>query len=134
MPIDIENLNSALESLKSGAEELYKNAGCPYTDMLEDSCVKRFEYTYEISWKMMKRVLKEVYGKTEQELTLNNIFRFMQGYGFITNWENWRGYAEKRNTTAHEYSLEKSRKLLEILPQFIKDCEELTANLGKNLK
>ena len=86
------------------------------TDMLEDSCVKRFEYTLETSWKLMKRILKKIYGKQEQELTVNNIFRFMQGYGFIKNWESWKDYYAKHNNTSHEYNLEKSRELLKIIP------------------
>ena len=60
----------------------------------------------------MKKFLMKTYGKTEQELTMNNIFRLMQGYGYIENWETWRDYYQKRNNTAHEYSLEKSRVLI----------------------
>lgn len=101
--------------------------------MLEDSCIKRFEYTLEIARKTMKRVLKNIYGKSEEELTVNNIFRFMQGYNFIPNWENWRGYYEKRNNTTHEYNLEKSRKLLSVIPDFINDVDILTRNLEEKL-
>ena len=82
----------------------------------------------------MKRVLKKIYGKNEEELTVNNTFRFMEGYKFIDNWENWQQYYEKRNNTAHEYNLEKSRRLLEIIPAFIKDTEILVKNLDKNLQ
>ena len=114
-------------------ETLKKNRTCDFADMLEDSCIKRFEYTLEIARKLMKRVLKKVYGKSEEELTVNNIFRFMQGYKFIPNWENWRDYYEKRNNTAHEYNLEKSRKLIEIIPQFIEDTVILTNNLEEKL-
>lgn len=133
MVIDISNLKSALQTLKSSMETLKKNRTCDFADMLEDSCIKRFEYTLEIARKLMKRVLKKVYGKSEEELTVNNIFRFMQGYKFIQNWENWRDYYEKRNNTAHEYNLEKSRKLIEIIPQFIEDTEILTNNLEEKL-
>lgn len=133
MVIDISNLKSTLQALKSSMETLKKNRTCDFADMLEDSCIKRFEYTLEIARKLMKRVLKKVYGKSEEELTVNNIFRFMQGYKFIPNWENWRNYYEKRNNTAHEYNLEKSRKLIEIIPQFIEDTEILTNNLEEKL-
>ena len=133
MSIDISNLKSALQTLKVSMETLSKNQTCDFVDMLEDSCIKRFEYTLEIARKLMKRVLKKIYGKSEEELTVNNIFRFMQGYKFIPNWENWRDYYEKRNNTAHEYNLEKSRKLIEIIPQFIEDTEILTNNLEEKL-
>lgn len=114
-------------------QKLEQNKSCDFVDMLEDSCIKRFEYTLEIARKTMKRVLKLVYGKSEEELTVNNTFRFMQGYNIILNWENWRDYYEKRNNTAHEYNLEKSRKLLEIIPDFIADVDILIKNLKEKL-
>ena len=113
--------------------KLEENKSCDFVDMLEDSCIKRFEYTLEIARKTMKRVLKNIYAKTEEELTVNNTFRFMQGYKFIPNWENWRTYYERRNNIAHEYNLEKSRKLLEIIPLFIEDVEYLVNKLEEKL-
>lgn len=115
-------------------EKLEENKTCDFADMLEDSCIKRFEYTLEIARKLMKKVLKKIYGRNEEELTVNNTFRFMQGYNFIPDWESWRGYYEKRNNTAHEYNLEKSRELIKIIPGFIRDAEILTENFRKNLK
>ena len=114
-------------------QKLEENKHCDFADMLEDSCIKRFEYTLEIARKTMKRVLKNIYGKSEEELTVNNVFRFMQGYKFIPNWENWRDYYEKRNNTAHEYNLEKSRKLLSVIPDFLKDVDILIKNLEEKL-
>jgi len=133
MDIDISNLESALETLKSSIETLDRYKNRDFADMLEDSCIKRFEYTLEIARKLMKKVLKKIYGKTEEELTVNNIFRFMQGYKFIPNWENWREYCEKRNNTAHEYDFTKSRKLIEIIPEFIKDSDILISNFKEKL-
>ena len=133
MVIDISNLESALKTLKSSIETLEQNKTCDFADMLEDSCIKRFEYTLEIARKLMKKVLKKIYGIQEEELTVNNTFRLMQGYKFITNWENWREYHEKRNNTAHEYNLEKSRRLIEIIPQFIIDTDVLIENLEEKL-
>ena len=133
MQIDITNLKLALETLKNSVNTINENRECYFVDMLEDSCIKRFEYTLEISRKTMKRVLKKIYGKSEEELTVNNIYRFMQGYRFIENWENWRDYTERRNNTAHEYSLEKSRKLMELIPQFILDVDFLIKSLEEKL-
>lgn len=134
MEIDITNLKSAFSTLKSSMEKLEENKTCDFVDMLEDSCIKRFEYTLEISRKIMKRILKKIYGKSEEELTVNNTFRYMQGYKFITNWENWKNYYEKRNNTAHEYNLEKSRALVSIIPEFIKDADFLIKNIERKIK
>lgn len=134
MTIDISNLKNAFQSLKLSMTVLEENNTCSFSDMLEDACIKRFEYTLEIARKLMKKVLKKIYGKTEEELTVNNVFRFMQGYKYINDWENWRGYYEKRNNTAHEYNLAKSRKLIEIIPLFINDTEILIKNLEEKLQ
>lgn len=133
MPINVLNLENATILLNDSYEILLKNQNDILTTVLEDAVIKRFEYTLEISKKIMKKVLKKFYDKQEEELTVNNIFRFMYGYNYISDWEHWRTYHEKRNTTAHEYNLEKSRRLLEIVPDFIKDTEELIKNLKEKL-
>lgn len=134
MEIDITNLKSAFQALKSSMKTLEENKTCDFVDMLEDSCIKRFEYTLEISRKIMKRILKKIYGKSEEELTVNNTFRFMQGYKFIPNWESWKNYYEKRNNTAHEYNLEKSRVLIKIIPDFIEDTDILINNIERKIE
>ena len=52
-----------------------KNTDSRMREFLEDACVKRFEFSLEISWKTMKRFLKLEYSKNDTELTMNNIFR-----------------------------------------------------------
>lgn len=119
------NLEKSYGTLLTCFEDFGKNQNSPLAEYIKDSCVKRFEYTLETSWKLMKKILIKKYGKNETELTINNIFRLMQGLGYTKNWENWRDYYQKRNTAAHEYNIEKSRELIEIIPSFIKDVEFL---------
>ena len=76
----------------------------------------------------MKKYFKIQYGKTESELTMNNIFRFMEGYGFTKSWLNWKNYYEIKNNTAHEYNIEKARNLINIIPDFINDVRFLKWN------
>ena len=100
--LDIEALRKAKTSLEK-AYRIYLQ-GSDDEEMCAiyaDSCVKRFEYT------------------------MNNIFRFMESYGFAKNWIDWRDYYSKRNNTAHEYSIEKSRNLIEIIPDFIESVNFL---------
>ena len=130
--IRTENLENAYKTLTECYDDYLANQSSVLLQYIADSCVKRFEYTLETSWKLAKKIFIKKYGKTEQELTINNIFRFMQGYGYAQNWENWRDYYQKRNSTAHEYSLEKSRKLLELIPDFITDVEFFLNKLQKD--
>lgn len=131
--IEISNLENAYKTLKTCYDDYAQNEDSPFLEYIADSCVKRFEYTLETAWKLVKRILIQKYGKSEQELSMNNIFRFMQGYGYAANWESWREYYQKRNDTAHEYNIVKSRKLIEIMPDFISDTEFLIKKLNEDL-
>ena len=131
---DIANLKNSINSLKECIEAYNSNSDKKMQGFIEDSCVKRFEFTVETSWKIMKRYLKEFYGKDDKELTMNNIFRLMEGYGFVKSWENWREYYAKRNDTSHEYNREKALKLIEIMPNLLKDAEFLYNELEKEIQ
>ena len=47
----------------------------------------------------------------------------MEGFGYSKDWLCWKDYYQKRNNTAHEYNLEKSRALIVIIPNFLSDVE-----------
>lgn len=124
--LDIEALRNAKKSLEK-AYNVYVTEidNVDMCDIVADSCVKRFEYTFETAWKVMKKYFKLQYSKTESELTMNNIFRFMEGYGFTSSWLKWKEYYAQRNNTAHEYNLNKSRNLITLIPDFLSEVETL---------
>jgi hypothetical protein len=53
--IDLTSLEKALESLKRG---VVRSRDDPADEELRDAVIQRFEYTYELSWKMLKRILE----------------------------------------------------------------------------
>lgn len=131
--MNINNLISALSTLQSGYAQFQNNKDLNIKDMLADSCVKRFEYTIETAIKLMRKFLKQIYFIDEKDLTINNIFRLMEGYEFINSWESWKNYYQRRNDTSHEYNIEKSRELINLIPQFMQDISFLVKNLEKAL-
>lgn len=130
--MNINSLKEALKTLKDVQLQYVKNSNRNLQSISADSCVKCFEYTLETSVKLMKKMLKTQYAKEETDLTVNNIFRLMQSYGFISFWISWRNYYQQRNFITHKYNLEKSRELLKIMPSFIDDCSFLIEKLEKN--
>lgn len=131
---DITNLKNCIAALKECIDAYQSNTNEQMRGFIEDSCVKRFEFTVETSWKTMKKYLKTFYGKSDKELTMNNIFRLMEGYGFIHNWEDWREFYAKRNDTSHEYNREKALKIIENAEQLLNESEFLYNELEKNLE
>lgn len=131
--LDITNLKKCIDSLRECKEAYNTITDEQMRGFIEDSCVKRFEFTVETSWKMMKKYLKEVYGKDDKELTMNNIFRLMEGYGFIKSWETWREYYDRRNDTSHEYNREKALNILNSMESLLNDANYLYTELEKEL-
>ena len=131
--LDITNLKNSINSLQECIEAYKTITDTQMRGFIEDSCVKRFEFTVETSWKLMKKYLKEVYGKDDKELTMNNIFRLMEGYGFIKSWETWRGYYDRRNDISHEYNQEKAMNILKSMDNLLEDANYLYSELEKEL-
>lgn len=129
--IILDNLRNSLETLREGYRKFDANTDSQLNLLLEDGCIQRFEYTLEAAWKIMKRYLKIKYGKSNEELTINNIFRLMESFDMIDNWEEWRDYYRKRNDSSHEYNIIKSREVITIIPNFIKNTQILLNNLEK---
>lgn len=131
--LDLSNLKNSLSTLVECYADLSSEEDEKIKTYIQDSCVKRFEYTYETAKKIMNKYLKKEYDKTEQELSINNIFREMYGLSLIENFENWVEYRKKRNITSHEYNIDLSSSIIDVVPIFIKDVEYLIGALDKVL-
>lgn len=127
--LDLTNLKKWFKSLSECYQDYVNQSDIKIKSYIKDSCIKRFEYTYETAKKIMNKFLKKEYDKSEKELSINNIFREMYGLDFINNFENWVDYREKRNFTSHEYNDSKTYIILDLIPQFIKDVEYLIISL-----
>jgi Nucleotidyltransferase substrate binding protein like len=55
MKLDLSALEKALASL---ARALQRAQGLPADEELRDACIQRFEYSFELAWKMLKRRLE----------------------------------------------------------------------------
>lgn len=131
--LDLSNLKNSFSTLKDCYSDYGKQTDEKLKTYIKDSCIKRFEYTYETAKKVMNKFLKKEYDKTEKDLSINNIFREMYGLGLIKSFENWVKYREQRNTVAHEYDIVKTYPIIDIIPEFIADTEYFITNLEKVL-
>jgi len=131
--LNLNILKKSLATLKECYQDLNIQEDEKIKNYIKDSCVQRFEYTYETSKKLMNKFLKKEYDKTEKDLTINNIFREMFALGLIESFENWAEYREKRNITSHEYNIELTYPIIDIIPKFTADVDFLIKNFEKVL-
>jgi nucleotidyltransferase substrate binding protein (TIGR01987 family) len=102
------------------------------TDDLDiDGAIKRFELTYELSWKVIKLYLEDlgIICKSPREC-----FKQAKVNGLIDNEELWMEMIETRNRLVHEYSAEFSREIFEeIKTKYVKILEDLYKTLKERL-
>lgn len=128
--LSLTNLKNAIDSLIESSSAYKSNKDEKMRGFIEDSCVKRFEFTVETSWKIMKKFLKLEYGKSDAELTMNNIFRFMEGYNLISSWESWKNYYNHKIYLEENYNQNSINKTLSLVDSFINDSLKLYTNLS----
>jgi len=66
-----------------------------------DATIQRFEYTFELFWKTMKRLQEKMGG--EQVPLLKMVLQKAYQLGWIENEEIWLAMLEDRNMSSHVY-------------------------------
>ena len=103
----------------------------PKTPVVRDSAIQRFEYTYELGVKMLKRVLEQVEPARAavDELGFRNLIRLGAEKGFVEDPEAWFAYRESRNITSHAYDEAKAEAIYAVLPAFARSARALFGKL-----
>ncbi len=121
----LTSFEKAINSLKEAIAEYNKDKS---NSFVRDSVIQRFEYTYELSIKMLKRYL-EIISSSKSEvdmMSFNDIIRKANIKGMLSgNLEDWRNYRDMRNITSHTYDEEKASQVISVVDGFLYDAEFL---------
>jgi len=128
--IDLTPLQKAMDSLASAIERTEREQP---DDMLRDSVIQRFEYTYELCWKMLKRRLKLDAPSPEaiDEMSFREMIREGAARGLIDDPLAWFNYREKRNLTSHTYDEKVALDVYQAALAFLLDAKNLFSALQK---
>jgi len=125
VPLILTHFEKAIASLKE-VLALEKD------DIIRDSAIQRFEYTYELAWKLMQRRLKEDVGREEvAALSRKDLFRLAAEKKLISDPRPWFEYYEARNLTAHTYDESLAEEVYRAAARFIHDAESLFHELTR---
>ena len=116
---DLSSLKLALNSLKDVLKQ-------DYNDYIRDAAIQRFEYTFELAWKAMKRTLKE---EGSEIGSPKQVFRSAFEAKLIDNLEQWFALLKERNLTVHTYNEETAKEVYESAKSFPKVVDQLIYNL-----
>jgi len=128
-----EHLNRAIKTLEYSINESkkYEKWDLEMFNIFRDSVIQRFEYSFELSWKMMKFLGIKI----EWEDEVRTVFQAIKmGFraGYIEDLEKWFEMKDFRNKTSHEYEediaddlyYKVSSEYLELMQDYIKNLQE----------
>ena len=131
MKLDLTSLISSITSFKEAIDKYNEDTT---NSFVRDSVIQRFEYTYSLALKMIKRYL-ETNALTQDEVdsfSFNDMIRVANENGLLlTNLEIWNKYREKRNITSHTYDVQKAIEVISVVNDFYKDVDYLLKQIQK---
>ncbi len=123
--LDLSSFEKALETLEAIVL-------VPENDIVRDATIQRFEYTYEQSWKMIKRHLDWAGHADTTALSKRELFREAANARLIADADAWFGYHQARNQTSHAYDSTAAEEVYEVAINFTPDARALLTELKKH--
>ena len=102
-------------------------------EQLRNSIIQCFEFTYELSWKMLKRYLEETEASPADIdiSTFQNLIRLGNERALLrSDLRQWKTYSQARTDSRHTYDAAKAEAVFAVAPDFLNEAcalfDELT--------
>src|SRR6185437_12202570 len=119
MPLDATPLANAVQRLREG---LARHQAEPDDEQLRDGLIQRFEFTYELSHKMLRRYLQDISPSSDDvaRMTFAELVRAGNEQGLLrAEWPAWRHFRDIRTRTTHTYDADTASEVVREIPAFI---------------
>ena len=135
MSLDLKSLESAIKQLEE-ALTLYDRASAEGDLLLQKhmrtAAIKSFEFTYEITFKMIRRYLEKISASPEAvgDMTFSSVIREAFGRDLVcSDISVWRKYRKNHGITSHTYNEDKAQKVFDGIDDFLQDMRYTLAQL-----
>lgn len=131
---DVSLLRRALDRLVEGLARYQRDTS---DAQIRDGLVQRFEFTYEIAHKLLKRYLAFASADPEQfdSMSFQNLIRTANEQDLLRgDWTHWRVFREMRSRTSHTYNEDVALEVVAGIPDFIDEATVLLARLQERLQ
>ena len=132
--VDIQPLANAIARLEE-ALAVYRRD--PSQTLIRDGLIQRFEFTYEIAHRTLKRYLVEVSPAPAQydAMPFQDLIRTANTQGLLLgDWPKWRVYRDMRARTSHTYDETTALEVVEGIEPFVAEARHLREQLASRLK
>ena len=127
--LDINPLARAIQRLDEGWERYQRDIS---DTQIRDGLIQRFEFTYEISHKLLKRYLELTSPTPSQFDTMSfaDLIRSGNEQGLLLGtWPDWRRYRDMRAKTSHTYNEDTALEVVADIPVFLAEARYLLTQL-----
>lgn len=128
MKLELSSFEKALASLDEALAEFDRTQ----SQFVKDACIQRFEYTYELAHKLLKRQLEAMSPNPSEidQMSFPDMIRSGAERGLLANgWDEWRRFRDARNATSHAYNEQKANEVFLRIPAFRDESAFLLARL-----
>ena len=136
MALDITSFRNAISQLDKaiGYSRSSIAQGDPgLQEQLRNSVIQCFEFTYELSHKMLKRYLAQTSASADEvdAATFQHLIRTGSEKGLLrSDWRMWRLYREARNDSSHTYDKDKAEAVAAVAPDFLEEAKFLADKIS----
>jgi nucleotidyltransferase substrate binding protein (TIGR01987 family) len=120
-----------LDPLLKAAKVFSEGFASASSELERDGVIQRFEFTYELAWKTLKRVLAL---KGIEANNPRDVFREAARQKLLDDPVVWFDFLEKRNLTVHTYNRVSAEEIYESLPAFEREIKKLVEVLKHHEK
>ena len=132
--LDLSPLERAIERLNEGWTRYQQDIS---DTQIRDGLIQRFEFTYEVAHKMLKRYLEMTVPNPAaiDEMAFADMIRTGSEQGLLrSGWDKWKDYRKARGATSHTYDEAKAIEIAAIIPDFLSEAQSLFAVLRKRVQ
>ena len=128
MSLQLDSLTKSIEGLERSVKTANRvnDSDEDLQETVRAGVIHSFEVAYELSWKMIKRWLKENIGAASVDgVPQKEIFRLAAENRLIADSERWMDYHKARNSTSHTYNEDAAESVFAEASEFVHDVKYL---------
>lgn len=131
--LDLTPFANATRQFESALGEYAKEPG---RTLLRDGLIQRFEFTYSLCERMLRRYLEATSSGEEDvdAMSFPALIRTASERGLLLHgWDRWSAFRTARNKTSHTYSETVALEVLEVLPAFLVEAQHLLGRMSEGM-
>jgi len=112
-------------------EGLARHQSEPADEQLRDGLIQRFEFTYELSHRTLRRYLVEISASPDEiaGMPFADLIRMGNAQDLLrAEWAVWRRFREMRTRTTHTYDAKAASEIVAEIPEFLAEAEHFSPN------